>query len=215
MPEQEITPAPEAPATPQPENGSAKTVGYEHFQRVVNAKQGLEAQVVELKGQLSTALERAANVDTLAGKLTEAQTATAAAEARFTSYREIGQSLGVTDPEVVELAEWSWSKLPAEGRPSIGDWLTSLRGEPASAPVALRPFLGAAPEATPAAPPAPGQSTSTTPRPPATTTTAPGAPSSVSADAIRQARDIGVRTGNWTRYKELSVAAGYRQPVKT
>jgi len=206
------TPPATTPPAPLPENGTAKTVGYEHFQRVVNAKQGLEAQVQTLQADLSTALERAANVDTLAGQLTEAQAATAAAEARFVSYRDIGAALGVTDPEVVELAEWSWSKLAESDRPTIGDWLATLKGDPASAPVALRQFLGGGPP--PAAAVPPGQPPSSPPRPPAVSVTPPGAPSSVSADAIRQAREIGVKTGNWSRYKDLSVAAGYRQPSK-
>lgn len=206
----EIDPPITDPQTPAPaENGSAKTVGYEHFQRVVTAKQGLESQVADLKGQLSSALERAAGVDTLAGQLTAAQASTAEAESRFATWRDVGGALGVTDPEVIELAVWSHGKLPAEGRPAIGDWLGTLQTDPATAPVALRPFItGAVPDQVPSPIRHPS------PRPPAAPSSTPGAPSSISADAIRQARDIGVKTGNWARYKELSAAAGYRTPGK-
>ena len=211
-------PAPEPTA---PAADPAKTVGYEHFHRVVNAKQGLEAQVSDLKGQLSTALERAANVDTLAGQLTEAQRLTAQAEGRFQTYRSISGALNVTDPDVVELAEHVWAKLPTDGRPEIGDWLESIKGDPTQAPVTLRPFINGTP-APPSTNGTPAQAvngagpvTRATPRPPAATSTAPGAPASVSADAIRRARDHGVKTGDWSRYKEISAAAGYRKPETT
>lgn len=47
---------------------------------------------------------------------------------------------GLADPEGRELARYLHGKLPPEGRPPIGEWLTGLKAEPTKMPKALAPY---------------------------------------------------------------------------
>lgn len=195
------TPPATTPPAPTPES----SVPYSRFQSVVTAKNELSGRVDVLAGEVQALTEKAATVDTLAGQLAEAQAQTAAASSRYQTFREIAGVIGVPDPDVVELVERTHGRLPAEGRPPIGDWLGTLQADPETAPAILRPFL-----TPPAVGPAP-TAAAPAPRAPAPTSTAPGAPSAVSASAIRAARDEAVRSGDWTNYKALATVAGYRK----
>jgi len=93
--------------------------------------------------------------------------------------REI-MSAGVMDAEGLDYVQHAYSKLPAEGRPSISEWLGNKEG----LPKAVRAYLSdvAAPTATTAAPtpaPAPAPSTAR-----AAVAAAPDAPQSWTAEAI-------------------------------
>lgn len=187
--------------------GGEKTVPYDRFQKVVTQKNELATQMETLRGEVQSLTEKAATADTLSAKLREAEAARVTAETRFQSFKDISSALGTTDGDAIEAAEWQWSKLPAKDRPKVGDWLTTLKAEPDKAPAVLRPWLK---------PEAKGQETkggeAGKPNPPKSTTTttqAPGAPAQVSAEELRKAREVGVTTGDWTKYKELKKAAGY------
>jgi hypothetical protein len=70
----------------------------------------------------------------------------------------------------------------------------------------LAPWLAPAPSTDPAlpAPKTPG------PKPPNRGTQQTGAPAAVSAEQFRAAREKGVRSGDWSEFKALKKAGGYR-----
>ncbi len=119
-----------------------KTVDWETYQRVVTAKNNLESQVTDLKGQVGTLTEKTANYDTLAGQLREATGKAEAAESRYRRYKDVSSALGTTEPDIIETFESKYARLPEEGRPELGDWIKGLKEKPDEAPASLRPFLG-------------------------------------------------------------------------
>lgn len=193
-----------APPAPAPTTTQAAppapeaTVPYSRFAEVVQAKNAL--------------LERAARADSLASALQEAQAKVGAVEASFQTFRTVASTLGQTDPEAVELVQWSYGRLPQENRPALDTWLQAVKAEPAAAPLAIRHLL---PQAANQAP-VPGTST---PAPPAPQHTSPraapsavaGAPAStppVSDADVARVRAQCQRTGDWTAWKELRKSIG-------
>lgn len=183
-----------------------KTIPYERFQSVVGQKNELAAKVTELEGQVQSLSEKAATVDTLGQQVREWQGKAETAEARFGTYKTISSTLGTTDQEAIEAAEWAYNKLPTKDRPKLPDWLGSLKEDPSKAPKVLSPWLT---QSQSQSKPADSQTPATQPRGTTNQPQAPGAPSTVSADAINAARDHAIKTGDWTRYKELRKAAGF------
>lgn len=121
--------------------GVSETVPYSRFQTVVGEKQALANRVAELERENQGLQEKAATADTLAGQLRTAQAEKASTDQRFETFKAI-TSAGLTDPELVEAAEWAHSRLPEKDRPPIGEWLSGLREDPSKAPLVLRPHLG-------------------------------------------------------------------------
>lgn len=207
-------PAPAAaPAAtpPAPTPPADRTVSHDVYRRVVEAKQGLETQVGTLKDQVAALSEKSATVDTLAASVETWKGKATDAAARFEQYKVISAALGTTDTEAIETAEWTHSRLPEEGRPAIDAWLTDIKAEPETAPKALATWL--TPAADPAAPTA--AATRPAPKNPANGTTQTGAPATVSGEQFRSARDKGVRTGDWSEYKALKKAGGFRVSDKS
>lgn len=123
-----------------PQQPAGKTVDYDKFSRVVQAKRNLEAQVAELREQNQALEEKASSIDLLAQQLQDAQGRVAQAEQRFTDYQAISGAVGTTDAEVIEAFEWQYSRLDAD-RPALGEWITGMRSDPSKAPAVLRPWL--------------------------------------------------------------------------
>jgi len=191
-------PAPvQAPTTTQAAPPAPEaTVPYSRFAEVVQAKNAL--------------LERAARADSLASALQEAQSKIQTVEQSFQTFRTVASTLGQTDPEAVELVQWSYGRLPAENRPELATWLQAVKAEPQAAPLAIRHLLPQSQA------PVPGTST---PAPPAPQPTSPraapsavaGAPAStppVSDADVARVRAQCQRTGDWTAWKELRKQLG-------
>lgn len=121
-------------------NAEVKTVPYDRFQTVVNEKNTLSAKIAELERQNQDLLERSATVDTLSKQLRETESKVQEAESRYSTYQAIAGA-GITDPELVELTQWSYAKLPEKDRPTLSDWLAGLKADPTKAPAALKPHL--------------------------------------------------------------------------
>lgn len=192
-----------APPAPAPTTTQAAppapeaTVPYSRFAEVVQAKNAL--------------LERAARADSLASALQEAQAKVGAVEAQFSTFRTVASTLGQTDPEAVELVQWSYGRLPQENRPELATWLQAVKAEPAAAPLAIRHLLPQAVNTAP--PPAPGAPAPapqpTSPR--AAPSAVAGAPAStppVSDADVARVRAQCQRTGDWTAWKELRKSIG-------
>lgn len=162
------------------------------------------AEVVQQKNQL---LERASRADSLASALQEAQAKVGAVEANFNVFRTVASTLGQTDPEAVELVQWSYGRLPQENRPALGDWLGSVKADPAQAPLAIRHLLPQAANAAPVPAPAPTQVTS--PRAaPSAVAGAPASTPSLSPADVARIREQCQRTGDWTAWKEVRKQIG-------
>lgn len=201
-----------ADETQVPEQGP-KTIEYTTYQRVVSAKQGLETQVGELKDQVASLSEKVATVDNLTGQVTEWQQKAQQAETRFARFKDIAEALGSTDSDAIEAVEWQYGKLSGDDKPEMATWLSGLKEAPDTAPAVLRPFLTPqaavkAPEAADKAtePGKPPGSHKASPRPPAASSQPPGAPSQHSPEQIRIIRESALRTGDWSKYREIRKA---------
>lgn len=69
---------------------------------------------------------------------------------------------GITDPEAADFVSHAWSRLPVEGRPSLGEWLANRDALPRG----VRVYL-ADPPGPPPAPPAPRANAGASAPPPA------------------------------------------------
>ena len=197
-------PAPAPVPAPAP-GGDTRTVAYENFQAVVQAKTGLEQQVAQLKSQIQTLTEKAATVDTLGAELNTWKAKASEAEGKFATYTELSGVLGTTDAEVVGLFDQKYRALPEKDRPDRKAWIEGIRAKPDEAPALLRPWL------TPSTPAQPGAPKPTPPKVPGTPATPPGAPSSVSPEQVARVREECAKSGDWTKWKELSKSMGLRQ----
>lgn len=189
--------------------GESKTVDYATYQRVVQAKQGLEAQLAEYKGQVDSLTEKGASVDTLAEQLAQAKARADAAETKFARHVKISAKLGTTDPDVIAAVEWQHGRLPADGRKEdVGEWLDELKADPTKASSVLRPFLGG--EGGGGSEGGGGEGGKKKPRDTGggggQGGQPPGGKSQFSKEQIRAAREHAVKTGDWSRYKEMRKA---------
>jgi len=192
------------PLTPPP---SPDTVPYGRFQEVVSARNTATTRIEALEAELQGLSEKAATVDTLGTQLNETKAALEKANGRFGRFKTIAGALGTADEEAVEAAEWAYSRLPEEGRPELPDWLNGIKEKPETAPKVLQSWMQGSGETQQTTTPTPKPA----PRPPPRGPTPPTAPQTVTAAQIREARDYAVKTGDWSRYKALAEAGGYRR----
>jgi hypothetical protein len=142
------------------------------IRQLVSRVKELEARVGELQPLAETAEKYRVQLD-------EQKAMSKAEREALRLEREI-MSAGVMDAEGLEYVQHAYSKLPAEGRPSISEWL----GNKEALPKAVRAYLSdtAAPTTTTPAPtpaPAPAPSTAR-----AAVAAAPDAPQSWTPEAI-------------------------------
>ena len=143
----------------------------------------LVARVKELEARVAEVEPLAQQADKWRGQYEEAKASSKVEREALRLEREI-MSAGVMDAEGLDYVQHAYSKLPAEGRPPIGEWLSNRDG----LPKAVRAYLtDAAPapqqaptlpsSTAPAAVPMPRTSTATVPQ-------APAEPAVWSAEAI-------------------------------
>jgi len=196
------TPSPTPAPAPEP---AGKVVAYENFQRVVEAKTGLEGQVVSLRAEIQKLTEKAATVDTLSSQVNEWKGKAEQAESRFATFTEFSGVLGTTDTDTIGVFDAKYRALPEKDRPARAEWVKALQAKPDEAPSVLRPWLA------PAAAPVPAGKTPTpAPRAPGTSTTPPGAPAAVSADEVRRVREQAIKSNDWTAWRELKKSMGMK-----
>ena len=107
----------------------------------------LVARVKELEGRVGELTPLAEQADKYRTQVEEVKAASKAEREALRIEREIS-SAGITDAEGMEYVQHAYSRLPAEGRPPLAEWLAAKD----ALPRAVRAYL---PEATPAAVPAP------------------------------------------------------------
>lgn len=135
----------------------------------------LREQLAELQSRYEQQSEMVKQADTYKASASEWETKFSTARSQWETERELF-SRGITDQEGMDFVRIAYDRLPAEGRPPLGEWLAGDK-----LPKAVRAYMpDAATAPAPAAKP-------TTPPPPANAgaTNAPaGAPSQYSPEAI-------------------------------
>lgn len=178
--------------TPQGgQQGNPKTVAHEHFQRVVEAKRGLESRVEELQGQLSAAMEKAATAETLSSQIRDLEGKLRTSESKFSNYVTVSDELKTSDKDVIETA-LMFHQRAGEDAPPLADWLGGFREDPSTAPTPLRGLFQ----------PQDGTQAKVEPRITGNTKT-PNAPAQVTAEALRAAREKATATGDWSDWSAL------------
>lgn len=182
-----------------------KSVPYSRFAEVVKEKN----DAVE---RAKTAEERATTADTLAGQVRELTTKLETSSKSWATEKAI-LAAGINDDAGIFVTRSLYETIPEKDRPSVADWLGTLKKDPSKAPRPLQPYLqaevaaGAAGATTGAA-----AETKKEPEPqgkgmPRTTGTEKPAGEvtgeTISAEKIRQAREHGQKTGDWTEYEKL------------
>lgn len=140
----------------------------------------LVSRVKELEGKVAELDPLAAEAAKWRSQVDELKAASKAEREALRVEREI-LAAGVTDAEGVEYVQHAYSRLPAEGRPPLAEWL----GQRDALPKAVRAYLPEAPASTaptatapkPAPAPAPRPATGTMPQ-------APSEPQSWTPEAI-------------------------------
>lgn len=175
-----------------------KTVDYETYQRVVQAKTNLESQVNALKAERDGALEKASTVDSVVQDRDSWKAKAEQESTRFGRYQAIAATTGNSDPEAVELVEYAYGRVPEEGRPELADWLTGFKADPSTAPLALRSvFEQPTPEVTPRPKPVPSRANP------------PGASPEITSEKVLAVRQRAQSTGDWAEYSELRKQMGF------
>jgi hypothetical protein len=196
MPEP-IVAAPAQPAAPAPAPAvGAPAAGAPAADPVA----GHEATVPSFRLRQETEARTAAE-----GRATAAEAALATArnqQAAWEQERAVMRA-GVIDPSDVDVAIHLHSRLPAEGRPPIGDWLGGFRAAPATAPKNLAHCFAAAAAPTTVAP--------TTPAPAAT----PGTAAAATAAAATVTPPATAATTASTGYDQAQVRALREEAQRT
>ena len=120
----------------------------------------LVAEKKQLEAQLAEARELATGADKWKQKYEEAQSTYKSEREAARLERDI-LAAGVTDAEGIEYVQHAYSKLPAEGRPPLAEWLGNRDALPRavkaylSEPASVAPMASHGPSSTPAPTPAP------------------------------------------------------------
>jgi len=189
---------PNTPAGGNDAGGAPKVVAQDVFNRVVEAKNGLETQVRTLQAENQKLVEKAATADNLTSQVNEWKGKHATAEAKFSTFTQLSAALATTETDVIDNFEAKYQALPKDGRPDRKVWVDGLKAKPEEAPAVLRPWLAPATATAPA--------TRTAPKVPGTQATPPGATAPANAADVRAIREKAVKTGDWTEWKAWTKA---------
>ena len=169
------TPPPALPPDDDDDLDGRSTIHPARYERTKAQRDAARRDLHAAASELAAARQRIQALESLEPKVTAAEAAKAAAEAKLTETMEAHEhyraaaSSGIADPEVFELFRWQYGRVSADDpkkRPAFADWIKDLRAKPDDAPATLRPHLGS----TEAPPPKKGTTTpapgSRTPPPP-------------------------------------------------
>lgn len=139
----------------------------------------LREQLAELQSRYEQASELVRQADTYKATASEWEAKFKQAGQTWETERELFKR-GITDQEGMDFVRLAYDRLPAEGRPALGDWLA----ETDKLPKAVRAYLPEASQApAPALTPTPAP-TVAPPRANAAATSAPAASSAFAPEAI-------------------------------
>lgn len=109
-----------------------------------------EEQATTLQTELDNTTGRLGSLDTLQSKIEELQTQLTNSNTRYDRHSAMANN-GFTDPEIRDAVEWAYNKaMQGNEQPTpLADWLASIKADPSTAPLVLRPHLQTTPQVTP------------------------------------------------------------------
>jgi|TARA_R110000765_G_scaffold405721_1_gene502376 hypothetical protein len=119
---------------------ASKTVPYARFQEINTRAKESASRVQELEAQLSDTQKQASAADSLFEQLQKTNETLEAERKGFQSEKAMMES-GLVSQEARDLAQWSYSRLPEENRPALGEWLQGMTGDDAEVPTYLAPYF--------------------------------------------------------------------------
>ena len=198
-----------------------KTIDPGKYQTVLRGRREALSRVAELEDQIRDLQARAGTAEQLQAQIAEMQQGTAKMRDEYESERGLWRA-GLTDPEGIEIARLLHGRLPAEGRPTLSDWLAGFASDASTAPRALAGYLpgSSASAAAPAAPASVPSSLSQPVSAAAAALPAPGLPNTnrgtvpgasapvqtFDAASIRAMREDAQRSGDYSRLREAMPA---------
>lgn len=182
-------------------SGPPEMVSYKRLNEVVVQRDAARAELAASRAENAPLAEKAALADTLTGQLAELQAQYDNDKTGWASERSLIRS-GFVDEEAQVVAKVFHSRLPAEDRPPIGDWLEGLKAEGAEVPRALAVYLNGSttgsekPDTGKGPAGGSGNAGAGQHKPPPANTT-------VSDELIAAAKLKGIKEGDWSDYEAL------------
>lgn len=103
-----------------------------------------ESRIDSYQSEIDAAKSSAGLVEKLNGQIDTLQSELSTARSQYERHSTIGQ-YGITDPNIRDAIEWSFERemkgRPKKDQTSLGDWLTTIKDNPETAPAVLRPFF--------------------------------------------------------------------------
>lgn len=103
-----------------------------------------ESRIDSYQSELDAAKSSAGLVEKLNGQIDTLQSELSTARSQYERHSTIGQ-YGITDPNIRDAIEWSFERemkgRPKKDQTSLGDWLSTIKENPETAPAVLRPFF--------------------------------------------------------------------------
>ena len=165
-------------------------IPYDRFVAVVKDRNALKKELAA-REQAVTELQAGQNdMAALQRQLAELQARYEGDQSAWADERALYQA-GVTDPKKHSVARALYADLDGEDRPGFVDFVQGLREDPTVGAL----FGGGPPEA-----PRP----KSTPKRSKVVESQPDPSGPVTADALRRAKEHGIRTNDWSRFRELS-----------
>ena len=131
-----------APAAGATGSTQDNRVPYSRFAEVVSERNSFAERLKTLEAQAAAPNERLTSLEATAATLQAERDALAA---RVELMRH-----GIDDDDGAEVVRALYSRLPAENRPKLGDWLGALKADPTKMPKPLAPYLAPPAAAAPA-----------------------------------------------------------------
>jgi hypothetical protein len=148
----------------------------ERIRSLSTERKQLREQLAELQSRYEQQSEMVKQADTYKASASDWEAKFSTARSQWETERELF-SRGITDQEGMDFVRIAYDRLPAEGRPPLGEWLAGDK-----LPKAVRAYM---PDG--GLPPAPATTTAPVPSANAGVTNAPaGAPSQYSGEAIQR-----------------------------
>jgi hypothetical protein len=142
----------------EPMNDEGNSRAEDRIRALTNERRQLREQLAAMQSQLEAQSEAVKSAEALKSQLGEWESRYATAEAGWKTEREL-LARGINDAEGIEFVRLAYDRLPKEGRPELGAWLSETdklpRGVRAYLPAEAAPVVASTEAAKPAPSPPP------------------------------------------------------------
>ena len=189
-----------------------KPISRERYESQRAAAREATARATELETNLTASQARITELEAQAQELATLRQQFGTAREDWEAERALWQ-VGISEPEGIEVARLFHGKLPADGRPQIGEWLATLKADPSQAPRALAAYLQGS--SSPAPAPAPAHTPKGEPLRAPIPAPSPQAPAGLASNgtapvldaaAIRALTEHARKTGDYSQLREAMPA---------